>query len=89
MSSWMLILTILGSNGIGVAVHHVPGYATEEQCQRAADKWKADFVHEKINGFRSAVCTEQTSPGAQASATQVDGFHKQLAFIETQLDIRQ
>lgn len=69
MSSWMLILTILGSNGIGVAVHHVPGYATEEQCQKAAEKWKADFVPEKINGFRSAVCTEQTSPVAAKAAS--------------------
>lgn len=59
-SSWMLILTILGSNGIGVAVDHVPGYASEEQCQKAAAKWKADFEPEKISGFRSAVCTEQT-----------------------------
>lgn len=91
MSSWMLSLTILGANGIGVAVHHVPGYATEEQCLKAVYKWKADFVPEKINGFRSAVCTHQTSSGGQASASQVDNFHKQFAnkFTKAQLGIDQ
>lgn len=60
MYTWILILSLVGVNSVGVAVDHVPGFATQAECEKAAEKWAAGFDGAVVR--RSAVCVRQAVP---------------------------
>jgi hypothetical protein len=58
MHTRVLILSLIGANGVGMAVDHVPGLASQDECDKAVEKWKAGF--DRASCLRTAVCVEQS-----------------------------
>ena len=56
--TWILILTMMGASGAGVAIEHIHGFASKQECDVAARKWKDGF-DESLTP-RAAVCVEQS-----------------------------
>jgi hypothetical protein len=55
----VLILSLVGANQVGVTVTHVPGFANQDECEKAGAKWKAGF--DRASVARYSVCVEQTA----------------------------
>ena len=60
MYTWILILSLVGVNSVGVAVDHVPGFATKSDCEKAGEEWSAGFEGAVVS--RTAVCVRQAAP---------------------------
>ena len=54
---WVLILSMMGGSGSGIAIDHIHGFASQQECEVAARKWLAGFDH--LTSPKSAICVEQ------------------------------
>lgn len=70
MESWVLIISLaMGGLGSGaVALDHIPGFASKDECEKAGEQWKAAM--ERVNGVVSPICVKQSGvPGAAKAAS--------------------
>jgi hypothetical protein len=63
MNTWVLILTLVGTGTTGSAIYHVPGFATETECDAAGLRWKTS---EEKPGLRSTTCVDLSGASDQA-----------------------
>lgn len=52
---------MMGISGSGAAIEHIHGFASKQECDVAARKWKDGFDESRPS--RTAVCVEQSGKG--------------------------
>lgn len=58
--TWVLILSMMGTSGQGVAINFIPAFSSQQECEVAANKWTKAFPESSNNAIRQAVCVEQS-----------------------------
>lgn len=63
MSTWILVLTVLGTSGYGPAIHSISGFPNSEQCINAGIVWYKQLAEINKNTMVMAypviTCMEQ------------------------------
>ena len=53
MTTWTLIITLVGGRGEISSMHSINGFATKESCEKAAQEWR----HKHSNLYRTTPVT--------------------------------
>lgn len=68
MESWVLIISLAmgGITSGAVALDHIPGFASKDECEKAGEQWKATM--DRVNGVVSPICVKQSGVTGAAKA---------------------